>query len=115
MNLKDTLSPCEYEILERMVLGESMKEIAVHTFRSVLTVQTTLRNAYAKLGINKATEAVLVYCGHTFNIAEKIIERRIKVLKNHAREIMSALLLCLFFLKPIGYTIRVSSVSAKSR
>ncbi len=97
MNIKELLSPCEYEVLERMVLGESMKEIADHTYRSVLTVQTTLRNAYAKLGVNKAIEAALIYCGQTFDITEQIIERRVAVLKSNAREIISIMLICFFF------------------
>lgn len=97
MKLKEVLSPCEFEVFERMVLGESVKEIAEHTYRSALTVQTTIRNAYAKLGINKATEAVLVYCGQTFDITEQIVERRVAVLKSHAREIMSVVLVCFFF------------------
>ena len=37
-----TLTPAEMEIAERIALGESKKEVADHTFRSVYTVETTV-------------------------------------------------------------------------
>lgn len=88
MNIKSILSPCEFEIFERIVLGESQKEVANKTFRSFHTVQTTMRNAYAKLGINKITDAVLLYCAQTFDIADQIAAKK--------REIIAVFLLVLF-------------------
>ena len=51
-----TLSPAEMEIAERIALGESKKEVADHTFRSVYTVETTVKNIYEKLGFSKISE-----------------------------------------------------------
>ena len=73
------LSKCEYEIVERISLGESKKEVAYKTNRSVHTVETTLKNVYLKLGINKITDLILIYCGHTFNISHLISARKKEV------------------------------------
>lgn len=94
MNIKEILSPSEFEILERItLLGETQKEVAQRTYRSVLTVQTTLRNAYAKLGISKATEAALLYCAEIFDITEDIATKKMEVLRSNARAIVSTFLI----------------------
>ena len=74
-----TLSPAEMEIAERIALGESKKEVADHTFRSVYTVETTVKNIYEKLGFSKISELVLWYCGQKFNISLQISETKRKV------------------------------------
>lgn len=82
------LSKCEFEIVERVCLGESKKEVADNTNRSVHTVETTLKNVYQKLGINKVTDLILLYCGHTFNISHLILERK--------KEILASIFLLIF-------------------
>lgn len=69
-----TLTPAEMEIAERIALGESKKEVADHTFRSVYTVETTVKNIYEKLGFSKISDLVLWYCGQKFNITFQISE-----------------------------------------
>lgn len=102
MKIKEVLSPAEFEVFERIaLLGETQKEIADRTFRSFLTVQTIVRNAYAKLGIRKATEAVLLYCAQAFDISEDITARQLEVLKDKAKSIISAVLV-LFCLSGIS-------------
>ncbi|NLO70247.1 MAG: hypothetical protein GX102_04755 [Porphyromonadaceae bacterium] len=82
------LSKCEFEIVERISLGESKKEVADRTNRSVHTVETTLKNVYSKLGINKVTDLILLYCGYTFNISQQISEKK--------KEILASLLFVIF-------------------
>lgn len=75
-----TLSKSEMEIAERIALGESKKEVAYHTHRSVYTVETTVKNIYEKLGFNKLSDLVLWYCGTKFNISFQISERKRQIL-----------------------------------
>lgn len=74
------LSHSEFEIAERLALGESKKEVAYKTNRSVFTVETTVKNIYQKLGFNKLSDLVLWYCGQTFDISLQISERKKQVL-----------------------------------
>lgn len=74
------LTRSELEIAQRIVLGQSQKEIAYATFRSIRTVETTMKNIYAKLEINKATELCVWWFGRTFNIAQEIADMRSKIL-----------------------------------
>lgn len=74
------LTKCEFEIADRLALGESKKEVACHTHRSLYTVETTVKNIYEKLGFNKISDLVLWYCGCTFNISYLISERKRQVL-----------------------------------
>ena len=74
------LSKSEMEIAERIALGESKKEVAYHTHRSVYTVETTVKNIYEKLGFNKLSDLVLWYCGVKFNITFQITERKRQIL-----------------------------------
>jgi len=86
--MKATLSHSEFEIAERLALGESKKEVADKTNRSVFTVETTVKNIYQKLGFNKLSDLVLWYCGQTFNISLQISERK--------KQVLSIILLVLF-------------------
>ena len=74
------LSKSEMEIAERIALGESKKEVAYRTHRSVYTVETTVKNIYEKLGFNKLSDLVLWYCGLKFNISIQISERKRQIL-----------------------------------
>lgn len=74
------LSTREFEITERICLGASKKEVASDINRSLYTVETTIKNVYEKLGINKLSDLVLWYCGIMFNIAEDIKERQKEIL-----------------------------------
>ena len=82
------LSNCEFEIVERICLGESKKEVAYNTNRSIHTVETTLKNVYNKLNVNKVTDLILIYCGYTFNISHLISEKK--------KEILASILLTIF-------------------
>lgn len=73
------LSHAEFEIAERIALGESKKEVAYRTHRSIYTVETTIKNVYEKLGFSKLSDLVLWYCGLTFNISLQISERKRQV------------------------------------
>lgn len=74
-----SLTPAEFEIAQRIALGQSKKEVAYSTNRSVYTVETTMKNIYEKLGFNKISDLVLWYCGQTFNISIQITEMKRKV------------------------------------
>lgn len=60
-DMSATLTRSEMEIVERIALGESKKEVAFHTHRSVYTVETTVKNAYDKLGFSKISDLVIWY------------------------------------------------------
>lgn len=74
-----TLTRSELEIVERIALGESKKEVAWRTHRSVYTVETTVKNAYEKLGFSKISELTMWYIGQKFNLSTEISELRKKV------------------------------------
>lgn len=75
-----TLTRSEMEIVERIALGESKKEVAFHTHRSVYTVETTVKNAYDKLGFSKISDLVIWYIGQKFNLTSEISELKKQVL-----------------------------------
>jgi len=77
--MENLLSRSEFEIAERIALGESKKEVAYKTHRSIYTVETTVKNVYEKLGFSKLSDLVLWYCGQTFNISFQISERKRQV------------------------------------
>ncbi len=64
---KFDLTPRELEILNLLVKGFSIKQIAADTFISYETVRTHLRNIYRKLHVNCGKEAIAKV------LAEKII------------------------------------------
>lgn len=78
--MEATLSRSEFEIAERIALGESKKEVAYKTHRSIYTVETTVKNIYEKLGFSKISDLVLWYCGQMFDISYQISERKRQVL-----------------------------------
>jgi DNA-binding NarL/FixJ family response regulator len=55
---KETLSPREVEVLQRIARGKRIKEVATDLGLSVTTVQTYLRRIYEKLQVNSQAEAV---------------------------------------------------------
>ena len=73
------LTRCEREIAERIALGATKKEVADQTFRSVGTVETTLKHIYEKLGIRKVSELTLWYVGEVWGISREIAERQRRV------------------------------------
>ena len=109
--MKTALSRCEFEIAERMALGQSKKEVADCTFRSVYTVETTVKNIYEKLGFNKLSDLTLWYCGVTFGIAAEIGLKK--------REIIATCFLCVFlygeFVEHIDFFRRGRSKTEESR
>lgn len=54
----DKLSPQERLIMPLLAQGKTNKEIAVHLHLSDKTIKNYLANIYAKLGVNRRTEAV---------------------------------------------------------
>lgn len=71
----------EFEAIELIALGGlSKKEIADRWSRSLYTVETTIKNAYRKLGLKNAADATRWYCSVMFNIAEDIKERQKEIL-----------------------------------
>ena len=55
---KDSLSPREAEVLERISQGKRIKEVAAELSVGVTKVQTYLRRVYEKLQVNSQAEAV---------------------------------------------------------
>ena len=78
--MQTLLSRSEWEIAERIALGQSKKEVAYDTHRSIYTVETTVKNIYEKLGFNKLSDLVLWYCGVQFHIEMEIGELRRKII-----------------------------------
>lgn len=78
--IETVLTPAEYEVAERIALGETKRECAERTFRSVRTVETILKNVYIKLDITKVSELTLWYVGKTFYIAKQIRDLQKRVL-----------------------------------
>ncbi len=67
------------EIAGRFVFGQSKKEIADATCRSVHTVDKTIKNIYEKLDLHKATELSVWFFEHTFDLAKEVAEMRNKI------------------------------------
>ena len=74
------LSVAEMQVVERIALGESKKEVANHTHRSVYTVETTVKNAYAKLGFSKVSDLVIWYISQKFHLEAEIEHLKKQVL-----------------------------------
>lgn len=78
----------EFEAIELIALfAMSKKEIAVKWTRSVFTVETTIKNAYRKLGLKNSADATRWYFSYTFDLANAITEKQ--------KEIMHVVLLAL--------------------
>ena len=58
VSAEGTLSPRESEVLSLIVAGRTNKEIADALFLSENTVKTHVNSLYAKLGVNRRTQAV---------------------------------------------------------
>lgn len=80
MIMSVALTKSEWEIAQRIALGQTKKEVAYYTHRSVYTVETTVKNIYEKLGFNKLSDLVLWYCGQKFNLTFQISELRKQIL-----------------------------------
>lgn len=80
MNHHATLTPCENEIAQLIAAGQTKKEVADKTFRSVGTVEKTLKNVYTKLEISKATELTAWWIGKTFGISKQIADKKREIL-----------------------------------
>ncbi|MDD3195341.1 MAG: LuxR C-terminal-related transcriptional regulator [Paludibacter sp.] len=78
--MENLLSKSEWEIAERIALGQSKKEVAYDTHRSVYTVETTIKNVYDKLGFNKLSDLVLWYCGIQFQVDKEIADLKRKII-----------------------------------
>jgi DNA-binding CsgD family transcriptional regulator len=78
--MNTALTRSEFEIAQRIALGQSKKEVAYYTHRSVYTVETTVKNIYSKLGFNKVSDLVLWYCGQHFGISLQITELKKKII-----------------------------------
>ncbi len=78
--MEATLTKAEYEIAQRIALGQTKKEVAYYTHRSVYTVETTVKNIYEKLGFNKLSDLVLWYCGQKFGISMQISELKRQII-----------------------------------
>ena len=78
---RESTTDREFEAIELIALfGLSKKEIADKWSRSLFTVETTIKNAYRKLGFKNAADATRWYCGIMFDIAEDIKERQKEIL-----------------------------------
>lgn len=86
--MRSVLSQAEFEIAERIALGQSKKEVAYDTNRSVYTVETTVKHIYEKLGFSKVSDLVLWYCGVSFKINAEIAKKK--------REILASFLIAVF-------------------
>lgn len=58
-----SLTSREVEILELLATGKTKKEIAGQLFRAYYTIDTHLKNIYAKLHVHKQSEAVAKWLG----------------------------------------------------
>lgn len=63
----DSLSVAEKEIVRRLILGESSKEIASATFRSIETIQNHRKNIKYKLGIKGGKSSFVNYLRKLYN------------------------------------------------
>lgn len=58
------LTPRERQIMELLVTGHTISEIAGHLRRTRKTVRNNLSNIYAKLQVRGQSEAILLWLGH---------------------------------------------------
>lgn len=59
-----SLTARERQIMELLVVGHTVAEIASHSYLSTKTVRNNLSNIYAKLQVRRQSEAILLWLGH---------------------------------------------------
>lgn len=100
----------ELEILEPIALGKSKKEVANDFNISIYTVETTIKNVYEKLGINKIQDLVLWYVGVKLKISDQIEALKHEVIseesKKQAFTVMLILILSVNSLFDTQYRVR---------
>lgn len=62
----------EFEIVESVIYHGSKKEAADALNRSLYTIETTIKNVYERLGINKISDLTLWFCGVKFGISDQV-------------------------------------------
>lgn len=62
----------EFEIVENLIRLGSKKEVANDMNLSLYTIETTIKNVYDKLGLNKISDLTLWFCAVKFNIADQV-------------------------------------------
>lgn len=70
--MKSCISDREFEIVESVIYYGSKKEAADALNRSLYTVETTIKNVYDHLGLNKISDLTLWFCGVKFGIASEV-------------------------------------------
>ncbi len=70
--MKNYISDREFEIVESVIYHGSKKEAAEALNRSLYTVETTIKNVYDHLGLNKISDLTLWFCGVKFGIADQV-------------------------------------------
>ena len=70
--MKSCISDREFEIVESVIFHGSKKEAADALNRSLYTVETTIKNVYDHLGLNKISDLTLWFCGVKFGIANEV-------------------------------------------
>lgn len=77
---KEVLSQREFELTEPMVFGLSKKQIASKFHLSIYTIETTVKNVYAKIGASNLAEFIMWYYSVTFDMGKEITEKKKEVL-----------------------------------
>ncbi len=70
--MKNCISNREFEVVESVIYHGSKKEAAEALNRSLYTVETTIKNVYDHLGLNKISDLTLWFCGVKFGIADQV-------------------------------------------
>lgn len=70
--MKTHISDRAFEIVESVIYHGSKKEAAEALNRSLYTVETTIKNVYDHLGLNKISDLTLWFCGVKFGIADQV-------------------------------------------
>ena len=78
--IKDSVSEREFELTEPLAFGASKKMIAAKFHLSIYTVETTVKNVYAKIGASNLAEYIMWYYAVTFDMAKEINEKKKEVL-----------------------------------
>lgn len=78
--MRTLLTKRELEIVTAVIYHGSKKEAAAALYISPYTVETTIKNVYERLGLNKISDLTLWFCAIKFGIEKEINEFKKSVL-----------------------------------
>lgn len=85
------LTENQHRIIERLIAGDTVPEIARAKHRSILTVRTTVRTVYQRFGVHSVSELAAAIASPEFRIHIVDVTGRKRTLRSGLRAIREAL------------------------